>query len=268
MNNSAIHTIIILAAGLGSRFEGSEHKYLVALQYGEGSLKRLLRQLKAMSLKCHIVIVTGHQADSLINALSEDFSNLNFVDNSNFYNGSLLESICVGLQTLTNEQGVWILFADTIYHNAALEYLLQAPTETITIACAPIDARQEDSIGISFRSDNSQLISIGPFIADMFDGIMIPAVFWPRSYWPTLINEAKKGIQSQWHVLQKVAIGHAKVVCLESDLVSDIDTRKDLMLMRNNLIGDQVFQYFKKFLSKDERSRSQPDTIQKNCFIK
>ena len=146
------YSIIILAAGKGSRFKSNEHKSLAAVQFAEGSLKRLIRQLKAIDVKHEIVIVTGHQSASIMSSLTQDFSNINFVHNINFSNGSLLDSICVGVKAVTKGQGAWVLFADTLYHKAALERLLQEPAETITLACLPIEANQVDSIGISFRS--------------------------------------------------------------------------------------------------------------------
>ena len=263
-------SIIILAAGMGRRFGSGEHKCLSPLFLGEGTLLRLLRQLTAIVPQADITVVTGHESDAISYRCKSIFPNLNIAHNFYYADGSALRSICAGLRSLKDRreaQGVWVFFGDTVYKTSALTDIFQTATPDITLACMPTDAEASDRIGVAFERETKALLCIGPHVRSD-QGIMVPAVYWPKWTWLHILDADEKGLTLQWQVLRHLAPGRANVVPLRPHQVSDVDTRADLRHRRTEILGQSTINYFRFNISKEERNRHTPDLVSNDIYIK
>ena len=130
-NSKASSTLLILAAGTGSRFGAERQKCLAPLHFGEGPLQRLLRQLALSGCAPCPLVVTGHDEDSVVKAVQATLPAAAFAFNPSYADGSLLGSLCVGLSWLEDNlplDGAWVLFGDSLYQPQALERILLSPT--------------------------------------------------------------------------------------------------------------------------------------------
>lgn len=265
-----MHAIVILAAGLGRRFGGATHKALMPLQFGEGSLPRLLRQIATGGPPGPVVLVTGPAATAVTDAARRILPGLALVEQPVDADTPLLASLCRGLDSLAPAgavAGAWGLFADTLYDPAVIGRILGDTPEAATVACQPRGATGDAPVGIALAPGGTRLGALGPGLTQA-PWVMAPAVYWPRRDWPRLAAARRAGLRAQWQVLRDLPPGTVAALPCGADAIGDIDTPADLERRRTALIDAPALAYFRDNLSKEERTRHAPDRSAGECFLK
>jgi choline kinase len=262
--------VIILAAGLATRFDSTRHKALSPLLLGEGSLRRLVRQLSAIVPSHKIVVVTGHNSESIGRDALAANGNLKLEYNASFSKTTVLQSLCCGLNSLRatpDIKGVWVLFADTVYDPAALIRLTTTGADNVIVGYAAFAGEDDNVIGLTFNRSDSRLLAIGPSVSPR-DGVMVPMTYWPRSTWRSLLKLTEKGVGSQWQAILEIGLHEVYALELNAGAAQDIDRQSDIAKRRAELLHPEILDYFRVNISKDERNRDRIDEITGDQFRK
>lgn len=264
--------ILILAAGQGRRFGGNQQKYLVPILGGEGSLQRLLRQLLLLAPHTKTAVVVGHRAKAVEAAVGALSSTIRCLGDASLANGSLLTTIVAGFESLANDrhlQGAWVLFADTLYHPQALERFLGNDADSLLVASQQARCGAAgDQIGLRIEPGSSRLLALGPE-EPLTQGVMAPAVYWPRPFWGSLAEAAERGHALQWQVLRDhLGETAVTVLALPANHTYDIDTPDDLSEAQRILVAPQDVAFFRRTISKEERNLGDPDRLVGSGFHK
>ena len=262
---------LILAAGLGRRFGGDRYKALVPLLGGEGSLQRLLRQLRLLAPDALIHVVVNHH-DSEVEVATRALSvAITCAGDGQLRSGSPLASLVVGLKSLARDRpvpGAWVLFADTLYSGQVLARLLAGASDRLLVASqAPGTTAAADRIGLRLEPISWRLISLGPS-EPTNQGVMAPAVYWPRASWDTLAAAVERGLVLQWQALREHLPASPAWVLPLAGLTPDIDTPDDLREARRFLVPPLAVALFRRTISKEERNLGEPDRLVGSSFRK
>lgn len=273
-----MHAFILLAAGQGRRFSSIQHKSLAPLQFGEGSLPRLLRGLHQQGSSIPpggmgpVLVVTGQQFAELAQTVREVMPTARCIVNPEPANRSMLSSLCAGLRALEGNaslEGAWVLFADTLYPPDVLAQLMPSRSPDIVLASVPASEVTDNPVGLRHGpAPACELLAIGPTVVAP-DAAMAPAVFWPRHLWAALSHAENSGKTAQWQVIHDLLPeSPARVLPLPGGRVRDVDTAEDLARLRERMISETSFSYFRRNLSKDERTLEHPDRLEQDRFVK
>lgn len=196
-------TAVVLAAGLGRRM-GVHNKLLLPYQ-GQPMLRHIVSQ--ALASLCHrVVVVLGHQADAIRQALAG--LPVEFANNPHFSEG-LAASVRVAAQTAPPDSPVLIMLGD----------MPQVDTHVI-------NALVQAYAGAA-RSDPAQAAT--QFFQPVFDGQPGNPVLWGASWRPVLQTVqgdegARRVIKANLQARVLVAVDNAGILC-------DVDQPDDLAPM-------------------------------------
>lgn len=281
--------IVILAAGLGQRFEqsgGIGHKALAPVWDSRGTLQLLLERLASCVTVVNplVTIVTGRYGDAIAKAV--EYQGVTLVHNPDHANETLLQSLA---RVCTNSQSktILVLFADTLYSKQTLESLIQASlvqaikveTEddmSALVAVSPVTVMDGKTSKNETRVEITIDGEILSFNHPHADWQMAHAVVWPRQFLPYLVDAAQAGrAVRQWQVLQliseKISRPSAKAIRIPSGATFDIDTLDDLRaLQHHHRIQPCHLEYFLTHVSKERTFNAQRDSLsgviyQKQC---
>lgn len=281
--------IIILAAGMGQRFEqsgGKGHKALAPVWDSRGTLQLLLDNLAwTISNKDALVtIVTGRFDKDIATATSS--RNIRLVHNARYAKETLLQSI-TRVCSQSPATSWLVLFADTLYSKQALEDLVRVSLlhaadsdtkkeVTALVAVSPIKIVDGKSSKNEMHVDINSKGEVLGFNNPNSAWQMAHAVVWPRKFLPHLLDATQaKLADRQWQVLQLIAEvtsrPAAEVIRLPFGATYDIDTLNDLHEQQHqHRIQPCHLEYFQKYISKERTFNSQRDSLsgviyQKQC---
>lgn len=275
-----MHDVIILAAGCGRRFhqlgDNIPHKSLAPIWDERGTLELLLSQLKAAGLHGQqIWLTTGFAADAVVSAAQRVYPTLNIIHNTDFATDSLFHSLQKAIAAITDKSSaVWVLFADTLYSQEMLKRLMQLQADIPAAALMQLPSDEPTNVPVHAdelrKSQYSQHFSkelkvkvahghISAFNqeASQSTHCMAHAVYWPRAYFPTIL-QAPSSLNAQWQLLASVPA--TTYVCVPPYSAQDIDTAAQLQQLRPN-ISDHVYSYFQLDLNKDARNFIAADSL-------
>jgi hypothetical protein len=281
--------IIILAAGLGQRFEqsgGKGHKALAPVWDSRGTLQLLLNNLSWIIANKNVLItiVTGRFDKDIAAATTPH--GIRQVHNPLHADETLLQSIARACSDSPATSWL-ILFADTLYSKQSLETLVkvsllhasesESETEvTALVAVSPIlmidgkSSKVETHVSIN---PNGEILDFNNPDADWQ---MAHAVVWPRRFLPYLLDATQaRYADRQWQVLQFISEATsrpaAKAIRLTLGATYDIDTINDLhAIQHQHRIQPYHLEYFQRHVSKERSFNSQRDSLsgviyQKQC---
>ena len=277
--------IVILAAGLGQRFEksgGVGHKALAPLWDSRGTLSLLLDRLVCCgaSGQALITIVTGRFHADI--AATVACQNLQLLHNPDHASESLLQSLSRAYAN-SNAASLLVLFADTLYSIQALEALIEVgllhakevePLAMVAVSPAQVDCWKKSKIETSVKiSPDGEVLQ---FNDPYSDWQMAHAVIWPKRFVPYLLDASRVGqMDRQWHLLKHIAEitskPSAKVIRLPAGATCDIDTFDELTeLQQQRRIQPSHLEYFIKHVSKERTLNAELDSLsgaiyQKQC---
>ena len=232
---------VVLAAGLGSRFQGRAHKALVPVKGNAGTLSLLLDQLNADASCDGITVVTGGQAAAIAEFVERRHVDVRVVHNENFATGGPLHSLRAGLAGLP-DQDVWVFNADTVYDPAFMAAIAVTPITddtwaAVSAAPLPIPGQAPDSyVAVPVCVDKGRVIAFGAHCRGAMD--MAPAVWWSRRSWSALLHDESVDDHYQRDVLARLIV--ARPGCVVAQEVPpgsffDVDTHADWVRARGLL---------------------------------
>lgn len=270
--------VVILAAGLGERFQksgGPGHKALAPVWDSRGTLHLLLERLNSSSVNkdIRITILTG-RFDADIRAAFED---VRIIYNPEHATDKLPQSLsraCI----CSDAPYILALFADTLYTQEAIETLVAASLlhakesersseVRALVAVSPIKATFCKTAKNEIRVQIAPHGEVLRFNDQNSDWQMAHAVVWPKQYLPYLHDTAEAGcVHSQWQILQMIAEKtsrpSANAVHLSAFASYDIDTCDDLSaLQHQHRIKPAHIKYFTKVVSKERTLNTKRDYL-------
>ena len=283
--------IVILAAGLGTRFRqhakaSSQHKALVPIWDDRGTLALLLHHLKTLDVaEQHITIATGYMSEAVSAAVTSLAPNIQCLFNPDFSTDSLLQTLARTIAKRQPQQACWVLFADTLYTQQALQQLFSTTAnpsgqQTLQVAvCARTSPLwQKTETALTLTPNQQQIIGFNTEDHHRFQ--MAHAVYWPLLVLPQLIDavlgdgakNALTAVKSQWQLLQQwQAATHMPIgaIHLAPHSTFDIDSMADLQALQyQTRVTAEHLQYFARNLCKDQRSALQSDRQLGSTYLK
>ena len=114
--NREKYSIIILAAGIGSRLKQNEPKALIKLNGGETVLSRQLKILWDIFPTNETILVVGHEADYVMRNTP---NNLIKVENERYEETNIARSLSMGLRAATTDNVV-VVYGDLVFNHHLL----------------------------------------------------------------------------------------------------------------------------------------------------
>lgn len=197
MDRCAGVDVVILAAGQGRRMGVVEHKALLPIIDGQGTLARLLGQLSTAPVR-QVTVVTGHRHAAVEAVVRARLPRAWCVYNPHFAEGEMLQSLACAFAVEAQGADCWVLLADTVYTDATLDTLWATPPGGVALAVAPRDPAADREIAVELRGGAVvALAGEAPHAAWR----MAHAVRWPASLRPRLRAAAQAGLRFQWQLI-------------------------------------------------------------------
>ena len=147
-------SVIIPAAGLGSRMKSYGPKCLLPTSNGSTILNKIISNVKKVYPHCEIIVATGFESDRVVKAVSKE---VRIVENQLYSETNMVESIRLSLNNAVNND-IIIINGDLIFNVFTLQNLTQCGS------CALIDTQsrfQKNEIGVTIVEDSVVHFSYG-----------------------------------------------------------------------------------------------------------
>jgi len=124
-NTTTIHpiktgelSVVIVAAGIGSRMKSYGAKCLIQLTPNDTVLSRQLKLIQKILSPKEIILIVGHDA---IRVMNKSPDNLIKIENERFLETNVIRSIGMGLRAATTTNIV-VIYGDLVFSNDALKF--------------------------------------------------------------------------------------------------------------------------------------------------
>lgn len=222
----------ILAAGTGSRMKPLAfdcHKALLPINDGDGTLVVLLKQLERFESIAGVTIVTGYKQTEISETAQRHLPEVHLVQNEQFGQTTLLESLKLGLISTPGVFDTLVLFADTVYADSALALMLRAPACCASVAVVNADVAVKPEIPVCITGDRVA----GFMNNDDQRWQMALMVRWPARLIQYLRTEDFFGLSAQWQVLAKLLQNGEHINAIKvNGLIADIDLPEDYVYLQ------------------------------------
>ncbi len=141
--------VIILAAGMGARFEDHEGpKALLPLANHKSILEQQLENVSSFTHLDHVILVVGYKSDTI----RDIYPNLKFVENPDFATTNTAKSLMLALENIEGEDVLW-LNGDVVFHPTALHSLIAFGKTAMVVNTESVDDEE-----VKYRTDGAGLV--------------------------------------------------------------------------------------------------------------
>lgn len=212
-------SIILLAAGPGTRMKSLGVRSLIRLSNGESIIDYQLRIINSIFNNNETIVVTGYESDKVMNKTP---SNIIKIENERYDSTNIARSISIGLRACTTEY-VFVIYGDLLFNDESLKI----PLDSSSLLIDTHGLMKDSQIGCNIDNNQVELLLYG--LDNKWAQItyltgkelkLFKTVAWDRN------NERKYGFE----LINEVIDLGGKFIAIKNthSKIFDVDSGKDL----------------------------------------
>lgn len=193
--------VVILAAGRGTRFQGTGPKLLAPVKQGQGMLELLLRTLLQDAPGDQLtVVVAGGSAPAIRGLVRQVDASIHLRRLAGSVSAGPVHSLAAALQDQPAPAApTWVLHGDTHYPRCVLQRLLAAPIANRPVLVLEPTHREDAAVEVGARLDaTGRVIALGTDANRSWPWRMLPAVAWPAGLVHRIRIAGRDPVQQRW----------------------------------------------------------------------